>query len=576
MKGFLGADNKWRFPATVTESFMSVNYIELIESGQDVPEEMMEAYDYYVKNNKKANSYTSKDVPFKVYDNICSIIGNITNDTILEYFPLKVDSLIYYKFDKDELQNKLKDLLACDFDYILHDNVLYYSRKLGVDFYKTISVNTSTIISVEGVLSKITDDTIITEQKYNKKLASRYHLLDFHSNYRGSIVKTKILNYEKLTEVLTSRFSRVILSISGDGSYVYTVNICPMFSKISPIIKYSYLNNIVTIKVSKCSCSIEYNMIMKLADMFLSSYDVALDNIGRKSLAILRTINPELFVQQYSRESQVLPIPCDPEEYSLEFPLGSGKYYKAPEGYYPGLKENRLHNKDIYPLIITCYRTDHSINPHKLTYKYYNGIFDNLSPNVSMKDCFNVPFTFKVYKEVILQEQYKANLQTYSEFYNDYRYCEEMYNINIIVIRNGNVLIPDHVEPYYWNYYNYRKTYVIEQTKKNLGLSHKKIDVDPEQYIKMKLSKTKRSTYDNSLDYTHQYIDFNGKVRMLKLRDGSWIDCVGAPLNLPTENVRDETIRNIERISKGFFRRIKVNHIDKPLEINRHYYVHIF
>lgn len=97
----------------------------------------------------------------------------------------------------------------------------------------------------------------------------------------------------------------------------------------------------------------------------------------------LRSELPELFINNYTRECPVLPIMLSQEQAELLedikrvifYPLNSamGRYYTAPDGYYVGLKKNRLHNRDLFPCLVTCYLHDHMSRKGSETYIYYTG-----------------------------------------------------------------------------------------------------------------------------------------------------------------------------------------------------------
>ena len=103
------------------------------------------------------------------------------------------------------------------------------------------------------------------------------------------------------------------------------------------------------------------------------------DKIG--GIKFLRSELPELFVHNYTRESPVLPLMISeleaaalpPERRVIFFPNDEkfGRFYTAPDGYFVGLKKNRLRNSDAFPYIVTCYLSDHMHRPGSETYNYY-------------------------------------------------------------------------------------------------------------------------------------------------------------------------------------------------------------
>ena len=84
----------------------------------------------------------------------------------------------------------------------------------------------------------------------------------------------------------------------------------------------------------------------------------------------LRQEVPSLFINNYTRECPILPIMVSQEEADrirdskrvIFYPLDdveNGRHYTAPEGYYVGLKRNRLRNRHDFYYLITCYLFDH-------------------------------------------------------------------------------------------------------------------------------------------------------------------------------------------------------------------------
>ena len=104
--------------------------------------------------------------------------------------------------------------------------------------------------------------------------------------------------------------------------------------------------------------------------------EVAMDN-GVSEIENLRSVFPELFVNNYTRECPVLPIILSAEEtervrHTRRVIKYFDMYFTAPEGYFVGLKRNRLSNMDVFPCLVTCYLHDHMLRRGSETFKYYN------------------------------------------------------------------------------------------------------------------------------------------------------------------------------------------------------------
>lgn len=97
---------------------------------------------------------------------------------------------------------------------------------------------------------------------------------------------------------------------------------------------------------------------------------------------------PELFIAGYARECSIKPvviIELEGEAYKLQgrsimqYPK-DGPYsrtYACDVGFFPGLRRNRLSNKDMFEFLPCCYATDHLKRPESNYYKYTHGIYDS-------------------------------------------------------------------------------------------------------------------------------------------------------------------------------------------------------
>lgn len=132
--------------------------------------------------------------------------------------------------------------------------------------------------------------------------------------------------------------------------------------------KYEYLNSLYT--------EIESLFPIDPQDITISKPDYRIER--------LRKINPALFTYNYTREG-MLPtfVPEDKISYYrdrgytiIKYPKEdtplSFNYMIEKDGYFVGLKRNRLSNKNKYPLIVTGYKTNHLNRPRSITYNYYN------------------------------------------------------------------------------------------------------------------------------------------------------------------------------------------------------------
>ena len=256
----------------------------------------------------------------------------------------------------------------------------------------------------------------------------------------------------------------------------------------------------------------------------------------------LRKELPELFVNNYTRECPILPIMVSEEEtrilrsqgfsvilYPKEVSSKYSRYYTAPDGYYVGLKRNRLSNRNLFPCLVTCYILDHMKREGSETYKYYNGVSTDdmlhkhkLRPvpkaiallysnnhsdtsyyrkkavsfisaleqatgseivfgehSVSISEYSNLP----LYPQVTRQEMWDKsdteimniiiNCSCYGYGSSVYRYFEEMLkvSIHVVVIRDGTFepLIPKHKGVYIWDAPYMEHVVIFETFKTTYG-----------------------------------------------------------------------------------------------------------
>jgi hypothetical protein len=102
---------------------------------------------------------------------------------------------------------------------------------------------------------------------------------------------------------------------------------------------------------------------------------------GSSEIVHLRSELPELFINNYTRECPVLPVMLSEEQAAIaertkrviRYPVGSSycRPYTAPDGYFVGLKKNRLGNRGTFPYLVTCYLQDHMLKRGSETYNYY-------------------------------------------------------------------------------------------------------------------------------------------------------------------------------------------------------------
>ncbi len=206
----------------------------------------------------------------------------------------------------------------------------------------------------------------------------------------------------------------------------------------------------------------------------------------------LRRKLPELFINNYTRECPVLPVMVpSPESASgrvIMYPKEGphARYYTAPDGYFVGLKRNRLANKAAFSCLVTCYLQDHMERKGSETHTYYNSESqtDSRNRNKPMPRSISDPRyqrkgassfldavesatntridDFPWCPQVLRQEMWDASDEDIMTSVKNgaiegsrlYRYFEELteVSIHVVVIKDGNLepLVPPHVGPYVW------------------------------------------------------------------------------------------------------------------------------
>lgn len=209
------------------------------------------------------------------------------------------------------------------------------------------------------------------------------------------------------------------------------------------------------------------------------------------SILELRDKLPELFVNNYTRECPILPIMV-PEsgERVILYPTDGeyARYYTAPEGYFVGLKRNRLANKKTFPCLVTCYLQNHIERKGSETQMYYAAAADTVEKSERKKplpksisnpsyyrkkassfhDAVEQATGWKIGRfpwcpQVVKQELWDwqddnimAAITGSTEVGSCiYRYFEELIgvSIHVVVIKDGNFesLVPRHRGKYVWS-----------------------------------------------------------------------------------------------------------------------------
>jgi len=372
----------------------------------------------------------------------------------------------------------------------------------------------------------------------------------------------------------------------------YISSLC-MFSKFTIIDDEQ-----IRVRISSSSCYTNSQLVLSLVVVLFEIYDEVYEKINKiyskvlgdkdvnkvfytNSLKKLREAEPDLFINNYTRECPILPIMISEEESRTEKNVLNycGRFYKAPQGYYIGLKLNRLSNKEKYKYLVTCYTTNHFARKGSVTYKYIHereipektnfgrnnngnrriyseeyGVYRSESfPDLMRKNFGEKEINNKNIFSVCRQEAwYLDNDQIEKDIEENldgsiyYRYFEEIYKCNILVVflskGEFDILIPPHRGKYIWNRYSKNRGVIVIKV---LPPAHTKgshyyeillsgstpyiFDTNEHNICTKLLEKKRLITYDgikpNMKNIYRQYTNEDGKCIMVEDEDGTQERC---------------------------------------------------
>lgn len=379
------------------------------------------------------------------------------------------------------------------------------------------------------------------------------HLISTHPVYRQR------MSYSESQQPISSKTKRMIYMAHSDA--VLTINANDA--------------NVLLVRMSNTSSRTEAESIFASLKTVFKDYDDHYDEMARlyripesttystqimtypTRIGYLRSMVPDLFISGYSRECPVLPILItDPDEalhqsrdrLVIRYPLDSGYYYTAPDGYYVSLKKNRLKNRDTYPYLINCYREDHRLRPNSHLNQYYFNTSAQPSRSSLRKSshlpsnlrfsvpCHCVPITAtppRMTQELdpmpVDASSIKADLLLL-----------ETNSSNI-----ASVVIPKHIHPYIWRQQYDRCIIIIQSYRGAYGVRDLAYDMvvkdggdpffsyhDPTVAHLVAIKKSHCIETPRVLGES-QYIDENHKCVAVK-RDDGWTECIQEPLDIPT------------------------------------------
>jgi len=155
-----------------------------------------------------------------------------------------------------------------------------------------------------------------------------------------------------------------------------------------------YTRIFVTRARSSADISIFADQLSKILELYISKYDEIykiyrkyIPTFESKSLLITNvtvpsksSLDPEIFLPNYSRMCPNIPVLSDPSTKSadaIEFPKGSGIFYECTDNVYkyPGVRKNIISYAEKYPYVPCCFKVEQTTKPNFLKY-YSEGIVE--------------------------------------------------------------------------------------------------------------------------------------------------------------------------------------------------------
>jgi hypothetical protein len=541
------------------EKFMFHRAHELIGS-RDISLPSMRVVSYRadcdIREIDPKSVFNDYKLPFMIYNGmrkIPSSFGGKLPEWILEEA----------RYDKDSVYAKL------------HGILIRISRSC-ISFKFDRSMDLASLLSeIENIL----DTEVFSIRKSRFITISEVHL---SKPWKVHIMADIITNNDEVNQVISIQENSKLLSEKR-----YITSLCMLC-------KFAILDDDdkTRIRIFSPVCLSDTRVVLLIVATLFSIYDEEYDRLDKiysaligidiikprssySTMRVLRDQEPDLFVNNYTRECPILPIIVDESE-ARPCILYHGRWYTAPEGYYVGLKMNRLFNRDKYKYLVTCYKTNHMLRESSITYRYTYGTGEDrtrprkansrkidssnyyVAHSKSFLNCIEMVLGKK--SRVITEygaccrqdlwfmdtHQILRNIANGNVNSSYYRYYEELYRCNIMVISisggDYNVHIPRHKEKYIWNrHISERCILVIEvpspihiKEESTYELITEVFDLRDNnicsRFLRRKTSLTVRGVEPRWEEIVEQYVNHLGKCVMVRYDDGIEERCHYRPL----------------------------------------------
>lgn len=200
-----------------------------------------------------------------------------------------------------------------------------------------------------------------------------------------------VMNESRLSDIFSLREKTIPISMKVKYSLYARLGVVTFKRGESKIITVSNIKKEEHIDVVIEQIMLLLNIYDEVKEEFSKLYSVVPeeDRVSKhrtRTFALKEEV-PELFVSGYARECSIKPIiitELEEKEYkangrpTMRYPKDGpySRIYACDVGFFPGLRRNRLSNKDVFEFLPCCYATDHLKRPESNYYKYVHDIFD--------------------------------------------------------------------------------------------------------------------------------------------------------------------------------------------------------
>lgn len=367
------------------------------------------------------------------------------------------------------------------------------------------------------------------------------HVISTDSKFRQYIAysETQQPISAKVKKMMRVKNSRVVITINTTDNYTLSIRMSNLEKGEYDEI-YELLRNIFKYYDENYERIYPLYHFGKSPKNFICNTPKTQSHIG-----YLRMMDPDFFISGYSRESPVLPILIPTAEEAstikslvIRYPMDTGYYYTAPDGYFVSLKKNRLKNKDKYPYLVNCYKENHVLKPGSNLYRYYHP--DSI-PESRTKKITNIPSNLNL--------DCHAHCERIDKLDNEYDIQADIIILEADSSNLASIVIPKHINKYIWRRKYDRCILIIQEYKGAYGMKTmtNNIVVHGTDYFftykdhpaVVRLAEMKENYDEPVVEGIRQYVDENDKCVVVWTENGEEKECYQEPLNVPVCQLND-------------------------------------